>query len=88
MTYRINKQSYWILSLLVVFMASCRLGKEYQRPDLELPEKFTEVSFADTSSIADIEWKNFFTDTTLQGLIERGINYNHDLLAAIKRIDF
>ncbi len=34
-----------------------------------------------------MNWKNFFTDTTLQGLIEKGIKYNHDLLIAIKRID-
>ena len=31
--------------------------------------------------------KNFFTDTTLQGLIEKGLQYNHDLLIAVKRID-
>jgi NodT family efflux transporter outer membrane factor (OMF) lipoprotein len=63
------------------------MGKEYQRPELELPKQFTAVSYADTSSIADIEWKKFFTDTTLQGLIDRGLKYNHDLLIAVKHID-
>ena len=73
--------------LIVVFISSCRVGKEYQRPTLELPNQFTDVSFADTSSIADIEWKKFFTDATLQNLIQQGITYNHDLQLAIKRID-
>ena len=73
--------------LLLIFISSCKVGKEYQRPELELPTQFNSVSFADTSSIADMDWKSFFTDTTLQGLIEKGIKYNHDLLIAIKRID-
>ena len=48
---------------------------------------FNQVSFADTSSIADVEWKQFFNDPTLQSLIEKGVTYNHDLLIAAKRID-
>src|SRR5215813_3645879 len=74
-------------AFLVFYVSSCKVGKEYQRPELELPKQFNTVSYADTSSIADIEWKNFFTDTTLQGLIDRGLKYNHDLLFAIKNID-
>ncbi|MEP6951829.1 MAG: hypothetical protein ABI863_21240, partial [Ginsengibacter sp.] len=36
----------------VIFISSCRMGKEYQRPALELPKQFNAVSFSDTSSIA------------------------------------
>ena len=86
MFYKLYKRQFSI-PLLLIFLSACRMGKEYQRPELELPKQFSTVSFADTSSIADIEWKNFFTDTTLQGLIERGLKYNHDLLIAVKRID-
>jgi multidrug efflux system outer membrane protein len=87
MVHRINRRSFLIPLLLALIVSSCRMGKEYQRPELELPKQFAGVSFADTSSIADIEWKNFFSDTTLQSLIQRGISYNHDLLIAMKRID-
>jgi outer membrane protein TolC len=52
-----------------------------------LPQQFNAVSYADTSSIADIEWKKFFTNSELQNLIDKGIRYNHDLLKALKRID-
>ncbi|MGZ8525319.1 MAG: TolC family protein, partial [Chitinophagaceae bacterium] len=75
------------MGFLLLFLSSCKVGKEYQRPELELPAQFNAVSFSDTSSIADMDWKKFFTDTTLLGLIENGIKYNHDLLMAIKRID-
>ena len=83
----INKKSFIILVSLVVFLSACRLGKEYQRPEVELPKQFNAISFSDTSSIADIEWKKFFTNPELQGLITKGIKYNHDLLIAVKRID-
>ena len=75
------------IALLILILSSCKVGKEYQRPDLELPKQFNEVSYADTSSIADIEWKQFFTDPALLDLIQKGLDHNHDLLAAIKRID-
>ena len=79
------------LAVLLIFaIASCKVGKEYQRPELELPKQFNNngaVTFADTSSIADIEWKVFFTDPTLTDLIQKGLQYNHDLLIAIKRMD-
>ncbi len=72
---------------LLIFISSCRMSKEYQRPELELPRQFSAVSFSDTSSIADIEWKKFFTNPDLQKLINEGITYNHDLLMAMKRIE-
>jgi len=79
------RNSLYILA--VIFLTACTAGKKYQQPELELPKQFTQVSYADTSSIADIEWKNFFTDPTLLDLIQKGVQYNHDLLIALKRID-
>lgn len=90
MRHTIIRKQYIISAGLLIFLSACRLSKEYQRPQVELPQQFSQssqVSFADTSSIADMEWKNFFTDATLQELIDKGLKHNHDLLAAIKRID-
>jgi multidrug efflux system outer membrane protein len=72
---------------LIIFISSCRVGKEYQRPSIDLPDQFNKVSFSDTSSIADIEWRKFFTNPDLQKLINEGITYNHDLQIAMKRIE-
>ena len=73
--------------LMIISISACRIGKEYQRPPLELPKQFTAIPFADTSSIADLEWKSFFTNEELQNLIDKGIKFNHDLLIAMKRIE-
>ena len=87
MIHIITRKQYLFFALIIVLISACTLGKEYQRPELELPKQFRPVSYADTSSIADIEWKNFFTNTNVQELIERGLRYNHDLIIALRRID-
>jgi NodT family efflux transporter outer membrane factor (OMF) lipoprotein len=90
MIFKINistRAAGLVLLILPAIISSCRTGKQYQQPALELPKQFNTVSFSDTSSIADLEWKKFFTDTTLHGLVEKGIQYNHDLLLAIKRME-
>src|SRR4030095_12501943 len=88
MIQKINYLSKIITPAFVaMYVLSCKVGKEYQRPELELPKQFSAVSFSDTSSIADIEWKKFFTNSDLQNLIDKGIKYNHNLLIALRRID-
>lgn len=82
-----NHSILYILLFAVLVIASCKVGKNYQRPTVALPNRFNNTSFADTSSIADIAWKSFFTDTTLQNLIDKGIKYNYDLQIALKRIE-
>jgi multidrug efflux system outer membrane protein len=82
-----NHRIIYTALLLALVLSACKVGKNYQRPEVPLPEQFSGVTTADTSSIAGIEWKNFFTDPVLQGLIDKGIKYNYDLQIAIKRID-
>lgn len=76
-----------LFMLMTVLAASCKVSKDYQRPELALPREYRNVTFADTATIADVEWRKFFPDTTLQGLIQRGLAYNYDLQLALKRID-
>ncbi len=71
---------------LLVTAASCKVGQAYKRPEVPLPQEFRAVATADTSSIADVEWKQFFTDPALQSLISKGVSYNYDLQIALKRV--
>ncbi|WP_347218111.1 efflux transporter outer membrane subunit [Chryseobacterium sp.] len=65
---------------------SCVSKLAYTEPDLPLPEKFQYTATADTASIANLEWKQFFSDPILQELIERGIKNNYDLQIALKQV--
>jgi outer membrane protein, multidrug efflux system len=78
----------YIFFVSIVYMiSSCRTGKNYQRPTVLLPESFDQTTAStDTNSIADIPWRNFFTDPTLQLLIDSGIARNYDLQFALRNI--
>jgi outer membrane protein, multidrug efflux system len=72
---------------IVYMISSCRTGKNYQRPTVLLPGSFDQSTIStDTNSIADIPWRNFFTDPTLQLLIDSGIARNYDLQFALRNI--
>ncbi|NLR81216.1 efflux transporter outer membrane subunit [Chitinophaga eiseniae] len=77
--------SFLILLSLVVGLAACRVGRNYERPPVALPQQFGNVAPSD-SSIASIEWKQFFTDPALQQLIDSAITGNYDLQLAVKRV--
>jgi multidrug efflux system outer membrane protein len=79
---------YSLLILLVAFVSACKVSKDVATPKPELPVNFRSAAAAtDSSSIADIQWKNFFTDVTLQKLIDSAIVKNYDMQIAVKNID-
>ncbi len=79
------------ISFLLV-LAGCKMNEPYERPDLEQPETFYGAENAidnpgDSTSIADLYWKEFFTDTVLTGLIDSALANNIDLQIADEYID-
>ncbi|MBB4806351.1 NodT family efflux transporter outer membrane factor (OMF) lipoprotein [Chryseobacterium defluvii] len=72
--------------ILAVLAVSCKTKVAYTEPDLQLPEEFRFTATADTASIANLEWKQFFSDPILQGWIEKGISNNYDLQIALKQV--
>jgi multidrug efflux system outer membrane protein len=75
------------LYIFILSLAACRVGRDYQRPDLALPAQFTGTATGDTLSVGDLEWKQFFPDTTLQSLIQKALTGNFDLQLAMRRVD-
>lgn len=73
-----------LAALLILFATSCKVGKEYARPALNLPE--TLDAEADSSSVASIHWKALYADPVLQNLIERALQNNKDMLIAAARV--
>lgn len=76
----------FIFLLLVVGLAACRVGRDYTRPALALPEQFSNTAPSD-SSIAGMDRTKFFTDTTLQSLISHALTGNYNMQLALKRIE-
>lgn len=80
-----QKRFYFYIALLALLTA-CAAGKNYQRPQLELPQNFSDTAPSDTS-IATMQWKQFFANDELNALIDTALGGSYDLQLAIKRID-
>lgn len=82
----VMKYKLWIVFAGLVFMlASCKIGKKYTRPELNLPEEIAGVK-GDRVSVDSINWWDLYTDPVLQRLIVRTLEYNQDMLIAAARV--
>lgn len=68
----------------VLAFSSCKIGKKYVRPELNLPAEI--VPGADTASIDGISWQSLYADTTLQRLITIALDNNKDMQIAAAKI--
>ncbi|WP_443937576.1 efflux transporter outer membrane subunit [Pedobacter sp. MW01-1-1] len=75
----------FLIGLSTLILASC-VTKKYERPEVKSENLYRDNNTTDTTTIADLQWKNLFADTTLQTLIQNGLNENLDLKQAIERI--
>ncbi|MCW3108871.1 MAG: transporter [Segetibacter sp.] len=80
------RNSIVFILLLVVFTA-CKVSKDIVTPETSLPENFRNAATEDTNSIAGIKWKTFFTDASLQKLIDKAIVKNYDMQLAVRNIE-
>lgn len=80
---------YIAILATTAILSGCSLYGRYSRPeDITTDNLFGEnIATGDTLSIAQIPWREFFTDTKLQALIEEGLRNNYDLKVASLRIE-
>ena len=83
------KQTKGIIVLGIVAMvglSSCQVTNQYKAPELDTENLYGEMSSLDTATIANIPWKEYFSDSYLVALIEEGIENNYNLQVAYTRI--
>lgn len=80
---------YLVACAAAFVLCGCSLYTRYARNADELPLDglFGETATADSTTLADISWRAFFTDVQLQRLIERGLENNADLRTASLRTE-
>ena len=77
-----------MVAILITTLISCSVSKDIETPKDALPENFRNASVSkDTTSIADLEWKNFFTEKDIIRLIDSAVARNNDLQIATKNIE-
>lgn len=85
------KKTVVIKGTLVVFtmltLQSCFVAKDYERPELDIEENYrTDAIVQDTVTMADVSWRELFTDPVLTDYIDLGLTNNIDIRVAIQQI--
>ena len=78
-----------ILFVLTVatLLSSCSIYKKYSRPeDISTDGLYGNIEQKDTTTMADVSWREFFTDKHLQSYIEQGLKNNIDMAIAAERV--
>lgn len=82
------------ICILALLISSCGIYKSYERPEVKTEGLYrdtiqpgNEASQADTTSVGSLAWRELFTDSRLQTLIEEGLQQNIDLRIARLRVD-
>lgn len=77
-----------LIAVVAVTLQSCFVAKNYERPEFEETEALfrTDSLPQDSLSMADVSWKELFTDPYLVGYIEKGLENNIDIRIAIQQM--
>lgn len=83
----LNKKYYLLGMLLVLLLSGCKVPQvATPRTMLPVPETFG-LATTDTTNVATLNWRTYFADSTLHGLIDEALTNNFDLLTAYQRIE-
>lgn len=89
----------FIILLLVLVIASCKVGKNYKGTELTVPDsyRFTDIDSIPeeflvntdslvADSVVDYDWFSLFDDPMLDSLVDQALLYNQDLLIAAENV--
>ena len=76
------------LMTMLLLVSGCMVGPNYRRPNANAPAVFRGPSpAARQESMADIPWWEVFKDDTLKEIVKACLANNHDLDAAVARVE-
>jgi multidrug efflux system outer membrane protein len=79
------------ISLLLLLLAACTVGPNYQRPKTDIPGGYRGVPAtapvaASSESLGETKWWTIFQDEQLQELIRTALKQNYDVRIAAERV--
>lgn len=81
-------KSRLITGFMLLLLTSCGVYQPYFRPETDTSGLFRDGKVAaDTVTLASLSWRELFTDTHLQALIQQGLRHNTDLQVARLQIE-
>jgi len=86
-----NVRTFTVIVLLLA-LCGCKVGPNYQRPSLTVPDQYrglapdASTQQAGAEDFALMKWDTVFQDDTLRGLIKDALANNYDMRIAATRI--
>lgn len=75
-----------VIAVAAIFMFQSCAVKKCIEPQLDIPETIIPGTYADSLCLADLKWTEVLQDTILQGLINKALEHNRDMLSAVARV--
>jgi len=80
-----------VASLVVLSLCACKVGPNYKRPALSVPDQYRNAPELTTQApsgdqFAQMKWWTVFQDETLQALIKEALANNYDMKIAASRV--
>ena len=72
-------------AVALALLAGCSFIPAYERPAAPVPEHFDGVT--ETAATPLSPWRDYYTNPSLQVLIEAALDHNRDLTIALARVD-
>lgn len=72
--------------IALIGLPSCQVMNKYKSPEINSENLFRDETPVDTTSIANIPWREYFSDSYLQAYIDEALNNNFDMLIVQERI--
>ena len=78
-------KKYLLIILSFLFLSSCKIGKEYTKLELDMPNEFVAYT-QDSTCFADMKWWDVYADTNLRNIISYTLENNKDMKVAVAKV--
>ena len=76
------------MAAAAIILSGCSGISKLSKTNVEIPAQFdNSIMPSDSASIADLGWREFYTDSILQTMIQKSLDNNRDLLKATARVE-
>jgi multidrug efflux system outer membrane protein len=86
-----NRAASLVALLLLLSLCGCKVGPNYQRPGVTLPDQYRQLAppvsqSTATPAFGEMKWWSVFQDKTLEALIREALVNNYDIRIAASRV--
>ncbi len=80
------KRNIFYSLLMILIISGCKVGPNYQRPDIKSPDTYRFGS-SSSDTVLNLKWWELFQDSVLIALVDTALKNNYDVRIAAARIE-